>query len=114
VIEVKFIGDNIRKFRSEINLTREDLAKKIKKNGNKIVSRTIINWETGESKPDADSLAQMSEIFQKDLILFFIPIAYQSGLINTEGSSKPVHRNLQGKNAKKGHCRMMSNPRKTA
>lgn len=75
---MQFIGDNIRKFRSEINITREELANKIKKNGASISARTIVNWETGESKPDADSLARMSEIFQKDLILFFAPVTYKT------------------------------------
>jgi len=78
---MKFIGDNIRKFRAEQSLSREDLAKQIRKNGKPIASRTIMNWEAGINKPDADSLAQMSELFQKDLILFFKPISYQNALV---------------------------------
>lgn len=75
---MKFLGDNLRKFRTEANLSREELAKKIKKeNGKPITARTIINWETG-GKPDADSLYQMHRLFQKDLILFFTPITYQN------------------------------------
>lgn len=78
---MKFIGDNIRKFRAERSLSREDLAKKIRKNGKPVASRTILNWEAGVNKPDADSLAQMSELFQKDLILFFEPVTYQNALV---------------------------------
>lgn len=78
---MKFIGDNIRKFRAERGLSREDLAKQIRKNGKPIASRTILNWEAGLNKPDADSLAQMSELFQKDLILFFEPVTYQNALV---------------------------------
>jgi transcriptional regulator with XRE-family HTH domain len=86
---MQFIGDNIRKFRSELDMTREDLAKKIKKNGTPIVQRTIMNWETGESKPDADSLAQMAQIFEKDLVLFFTPVTYKTGMVGVSGRSKP-------------------------
>jgi len=78
---MKFIGDNIRKFRAERSISREDLAKQIRKNGKPIASRTILNWEAGVNKPDADSLAQMSEFFQKDIILFFEPITYQNALV---------------------------------
>lgn len=88
---MKFIGDNIRKFRSELNMTREDLARKIKKsNGGRIVPRTIMNWECGPQKPDADSLAQMSELFQKDLILFFIPVTYKNTMLGESGRSRAV------------------------
>ena len=88
---MKFIGDNIRKFRSELNMTREDLARQIKKsNGVGIVPRTILNWECGPQKPDADSLAQMSELFQKDLILFFIPITYEKTMPGKTGRFKKI------------------------
>ena len=81
---MKFLGDNLRKFREEAGLSREALAKKIKKNGKKIVPRTILNWEMGLRKPDADSLVQMHELFQKDLILFFKPVSYQNALISKQ------------------------------
>jgi len=75
---MQFIGDNLRKFRTEAGLSRKALAQKIiKRNGKQVNARTILNWETG-GKPDADSLAEMSEFFQKDLILFFKPVSYQN------------------------------------
>lgn len=85
---MKFIGDNIRKFRAEQSLSRKDLARQIRKNGKPIATRTVMNWEAGVNKPDADSLAQMSELFQKDLILFFKPISYQNALV--KGAKKCV------------------------
>mgnify|MGYP003785404515 CR=1 FL=1 len=77
-IKMKFIGDNLRKFRTEKNLTRDELAQKIKRNGKKITGRTVMNWENGITKPDADSLVKMHQLFNKDLILFFVPVTYET------------------------------------
>lgn len=86
---MQFLGDNLKKFRLEARLSHEALAKKIRKKGKPVSPRTIINWETG-GKPDADSLAQMSQLFRKDLILFFVPISYQNALVSKTGRSKVV------------------------
>lgn len=107
---MQFIGDNIRKFRTELNLTREDLAKKIKKNGSPIVPRTILNWETGESKPDADSLAQMAQIFQKDLILF-LPLWHTKKVrLGYLVVQAPIVEIYRAKPAKSGHLKELCQP----
>ncbi len=52
------LGRQIRKYRSEMQLSQEELAEKI------FVSRqTISNWENDKSYPDIRSLVLLSEIF---------------------------------------------------
>ena len=52
------LGNQIKKYRTDINLSQEDLAEKV------YVSRqTISNWETGKSYPDIHSLLLLSSLF---------------------------------------------------
>ena len=52
----------IKKYRTETNLSQEELADKI------YVSRqTISNWENEKNYPDIKSLVLMSEVFQVSL-----------------------------------------------
>lgn len=56
------LGRQIRKYRTEANLSQEELAEKV------FVSRqTISNWENDKSYPDIKSLVLMSEIFHVSL-----------------------------------------------
>lgn len=56
------LGKQIKKYRTEFNLSQEELADKI------YVSRqTISNWENDKSYPDIKSLVLMSEVFQISL-----------------------------------------------
>lgn len=56
------VGQRIRDYRKELNLSQEDLAEVI------YVSRqTISNWENNKSYPDIHSLLRLSEIFQTSL-----------------------------------------------
>lgn len=56
------IGNKIKKYRENINLSQEELADKI------YVSRqTISNWENNKSYPDINSLKLLSNIFDKHL-----------------------------------------------
>lgn len=56
------LGKQIKKYRTEANLSQEELADKI------FVSRqTISNWENDKTYPDIKSLVLMSEIFQVSL-----------------------------------------------
>ena len=56
------LGKQIKKYRTEANLSQEGLADKI------FVSRqTISNWENDKSYPDIKSLVLMSEVFQVSL-----------------------------------------------
>jgi len=53
------LGKQIKKYRTEANLSQEDLANKI------FVSRqTISNWENDKNYPDIKSLVLMSEVFR--------------------------------------------------
>ncbi len=82
---MKFIGDNLRKFRVEAGFSRDDLAKKIIKDGGRSINpRTLENWEKDGSKPDADSLAQISMVLNKDLYFFFAPVTYQSDRVGKQ------------------------------
>lgn len=52
------IGKQIKKYRSELNMSQDALAEKI------YVSRqTISNWENDKSYPDVNSLVFLSEVF---------------------------------------------------
>ena len=56
------LGKHIRKYRTEANISQEELADKA------FVSRqTISNWENNKSYPDIKSLVLMSEIFHVSL-----------------------------------------------
>lgn len=56
------LSKQIKKYRTEANLSQEELADKI------YVSRqTISNWENGKNYPDIKSLVLMSEVFQVSL-----------------------------------------------
>lgn len=56
------IGKQIKKFRTEMALSQEDLAEKI------FVSRqTISNWENDKNYPDIKSLVLMSSLFSVSL-----------------------------------------------
>ena len=56
------LGKQIRKYRQEAQLSKEDLASRV------YVSRqTISNWENDKSYPDVSSLVLLSEIFQISL-----------------------------------------------
>lgn len=56
------IGKQIKKYRTEANLSQEELADKI------FVSRqTISNWENDKNYPDIKSLVLMSEVFRVSL-----------------------------------------------
>lgn len=56
------LGKQIKKYRTEVNLSQEELADKI------FVSRqTISNWENDKNYPDIKSLLLMSEVFRVSL-----------------------------------------------
>lgn len=56
------LNKQIKKYRTEANLSQEELANKI------FVSRqTISNWENDKNYPDIKSLVLMSEVFQVSL-----------------------------------------------
>ena len=56
------LGSQIKKYRNELSLSQDALAKKV------YVSRqTISNWENGKSYPDVNSLVLLSEVFQTSI-----------------------------------------------
>lgn len=56
------LGKQIKKYRSSINLSQEQLAERI------FVSRqTISNWENNKNYPDIKSLLLLSEVFEVSL-----------------------------------------------
>lgn len=52
-------GKTLKKRRSELNLTQEEIAKKIY-----VTRQTISNWENGKSYPDLDMLIKISDVYQ--------------------------------------------------
>jgi transcriptional regulator with XRE-family HTH domain len=56
------LGNQIKKYRSELQISQEQLADRI------YVSRqTISNWEYEKSYPDVNSLILLSEVFQTSI-----------------------------------------------
>lgn len=56
------LGNQIKKYRSEIQMSQEQLADRV------YVSRqTISNWENEKSYPDVNSLILLSEVFQTSI-----------------------------------------------
>lgn len=53
------LGKQIKKYRSELGISQEELAEKV------YVSRqTISNWENDKNYPDVNSLLRLSDVFQ--------------------------------------------------
>lgn len=56
------LGNQIKKYRSELQLSQDQLAERI------YVSRqTISNWENEKSYPDVNSLVLLSEVFKTSI-----------------------------------------------
>lgn len=61
------LGNQIKKYRSELQISQEQLADRI------YVSRqTISNWENEKSYPDVNSLILLSEVFQTSILMLFL------------------------------------------
>lgn len=56
------IGTQIRKYRSTMELSQEELAERIY-----VTRQTISNWENGKSYPDIHSLLLLSSLFNVSL-----------------------------------------------
>lgn len=56
------LNKQIKKYRTSMNLSQEDLAEKVY-----VTRQTISNWETGKSYPDIHSLLLLSSIFNLSL-----------------------------------------------
>ena len=52
------IGDNIKKYRRENNISQEELAEKIG-----VTRQTLSKYETGESLPDIDKCKAIADVF---------------------------------------------------
>ncbi len=52
------VSKNIRKLRTEHNLTQEDIAKKLF-----VTRQTVSSWESGRTQPDIETLVKLSELF---------------------------------------------------
>ena len=56
------LNAQIKKYRTEMNLSQDELAEKIY-----VTRQTISNWETGKSYPDIHSLLLLSSLFNVSL-----------------------------------------------
>ncbi len=52
------ISKNIKKLRTEKNLTQEDIAKELF-----VTRQTVSSWESGRTQPDIETLVKLSELF---------------------------------------------------
>lgn len=60
------IGENIKKFRVERNMTQADLGERVGK-----APSVIANWEAGTNRPDVDSVMKMCSVFEIDANTLF-------------------------------------------
>jgi len=51
------VGKNIKKIRTELNMTQEELAEKIS-----VTRQAVSNWETEKTQPDIETLERISEV----------------------------------------------------
>ena len=58
------LGEKIQKLRKQRGLSQEALAEKVT-----VTRQTISKWELGQSTPDLDFIAQLSDIFNVPLII---------------------------------------------
>lgn len=56
------LSNQIRKYRTSLNLSQEELAEKVY-----VTRQTVSNWETGKSYPDIHSLLLLSNLFEISL-----------------------------------------------
>lgn len=56
------VGNQIKKYRQSIKLTREELAEKIY-----VTRQTVSNWERGKNYPDLNSLIMLCDLFNISL-----------------------------------------------
>lgn len=61
-VQANTIGERIRKMRKNLNLTQQDLAKKLKDVSHVAVSQ----WESNTTKPNAENLYELSTLFGCD------------------------------------------------
>ena len=56
------IGKNIRQLRIQKNMAQDDLAEKLF-----VTRQTVSNYETGRSRPDVETLANIADILESDI-----------------------------------------------
>lgn len=95
--EIKFLGENLYKFRKEKGISQEELANKIN-----VSRQAVYKWETGERIPDITNLNALCMEFDKSIEDFIEGAEY---LVKTEtNAEKTVNENkesLQEKNNSK-------------
>lgn len=57
--EKSMLSDNIKKLRTEKNLTQKDLANKLH-----VTSQAVSRWEKGEVEPSVSTIGEMAKIFE--------------------------------------------------
>ncbi len=95
--EIKFLGENLYKFRKEKGISQEELANKIN-----VSRQAVYKWETGERIPDITNLNALCMEFNKSIEDFIEGAEY---LVKTEtNNEETVNENkesLQEKNNSK-------------
>ncbi len=70
------LGSQIKKYRTELNMSQDELAEKI------FVSRqSISNWENDKTYPDIKSLLLLSEVFRVSLDQFYVAYSHTVGAL---------------------------------
>lgn len=53
------VGSNIKKYRTEKNMTQDALAEKLC-----VTRQAVSNWENGRTQPDVETLEKLAEVFE--------------------------------------------------
>lgn len=69
----KYIGEQIRKYRTHKNITLEELAEYLK-----TTPQAISRYELGDRKTDNDTLFKLAEYFNVSINDFFPPLEYNA------------------------------------
>ncbi len=91
----KTFGTNLRIYRKRLNLTIEDVAKKIG-----TTKSCVSYWENGKSQPSADALAKLCQILNVNAAQLYTPLLTE---VNEENYNTLINTSDKPKNAVKIH-----------
>lgn len=66
-----YLFEFLKKIRDEKNITQNDVLFKLYVRGIKISRQTLINWEAGQTTPNANVAQALAEILGKPISFFF-------------------------------------------
>lgn len=68
-----YTPEKLKQLREAKGLSQTDFVFELDKHGLRITRQTLINWESGNTTPDANDIAVLSAFFNKPVQYFFEP-----------------------------------------